>query len=215
MSSKFKYFEYFKTPTWQAQFPGYIKLVDKVCDEYIKDAKKKAAKDMALRKKFVKKNMKDFGMSFHSTDLYKDPRLKSFVDFVGIKSCEFLEWCGFDLRNFNPHFSEMWVQEFAKSGGGHHNTHVHYNNHVSGFYFLKCSPKTSFPVLHDPRPGAMMTKLPQKNVTKLSYANEAITFKPSPGTLIIFPAYVPHEFVLDGGTEPFRFIHFNIVALPR
>ena len=28
--------------------------------------------------------------------------------------------------------------------------------------------------------------------------------------MIIFPGYVPHEFAVDAGIEPFRFIHFNI-----
>ncbi len=28
--------------------------------------------------------------------------------------------------------------------------------------------------------------------------------------MIIFPGYVPHQFTVDPGLEPFRFIHFNI-----
>ena len=31
-----------------------------------------------------------------------------------------------------------------------------------------------------------------------------------PGTLIIFPGYLEHEFSVDFGIEPFRFIHWNI-----
>ena len=34
-----------------------------------------------------------------------------------------------------------------------------------------------------------------------------------PGTLIFFPAYVAHEFAVDMGIEPFRFIHFNLQAI--
>ena len=47
-------------------------------------------------------------------------------------------------------------------------THVHWDNHISGFYFLKCSDKTSYPIFHDPRAG-MMTKLPQKDKNKIEY----------------------------------------------
>jgi len=90
---------------------------------------------------------------------------------------------------------------------------VHWNQHVSGFYFLKCSEKTSYPVFHDPRPGAMMTKLPQKDSAKISMANEAIHYKINPGTMVIFPGYVPHQYVVDAGLEPFRFIHWNIKAV--
>ena len=35
-------------------------------------------------------------------------------------------------------------------------------------------------------------------------------YNPKPGTMIIFPGYVPHQFTVDPGLEPFRFIHFNI-----
>jgi hypothetical protein len=90
---------------------------------------------------------------------------------------------------------------------------VHWDNHISGFYFLKCSDKTSYPVMHDPRGGAMMTKLPLKDKSKVSHMSDSIHYKPKPGTLIFFPAYIPHEFVVDDGVEDFRFIHFNLQAV--
>ena len=34
--------------------------------------------------------------------------------------------------------------------------------------------------------------------------------RPKPGTLIIFPGYLEHEYAVDAGKEPFRFIHWNI-----
>jgi oxalate decarboxylase/phosphoglucose isomerase-like protein (cupin superfamily) len=68
--------------------------------------------------------------------------------------------------------------------------------------------------LHDPRPGAMMTKLPQKNGEKLTFANEAVHYKVKPGTMVIIPGYTPHQYPVDMGLEPFRFIHWNIQAVP-
>ena len=40
------------------------------------------------------------------------------------------------------------AQEFAKQGGGHFFIqHIYIGiNDVSGFYFLKCSDKTSYPI---------------------------------------------------------------------
>jgi hypothetical protein len=32
---------------------------------------------------------------------------------------------------------------------------------------------------------------------------------------IFFNSYLGHEFVVDHGIEPFRFIHFNIQAVPK
>ena len=36
----------------------------------------------------------------------------------------------------------------CKKGGGHHSAHIHWNQHVSGFYFLKCSDKTFIYISH-------------------------------------------------------------------
>tara|TARA_R110000737_G_scaffold273854_1_gene280685 strand:- start:150 stop:500 length:351 start_codon:yes stop_codon:yes gene_type:complete len=110
----------------------------------------------------------------------------------------------------------MWVQEFAKKGGGHHSAHIHWNQHVSGFYFLKASEKTSMPVFHEPRTGARATKLKMKpELTKIVNGTELVHFKPQPGILLIFPGYLEHEFSVDYGVEPFRFIHWNITAIPK
>jgi len=113
-------------------------------------------------------------------------------------------------------FSELWVQEFAKKGGGHHSAHIHWNQHVSGFYFLKASDKTSYPIFHEPKTGARTTKLKMKSDLKGVWAgHEQFHMKPKPGTLIIFPGYLEHEFSVDFGIEPFRFIHWNIQAVPK
>ena len=40
--------------------------------------------------------------------------------------------------------------------------------------------------------------------------HEQFHMKPKPGTLIIFPGYLEHEYAVDHGIEPFRFIHWNI-----
>ena len=110
----------------------------------------------------------------------------------------------------------MWVQEFSKKGGGHHSAHVHWNQHVSGFYFLKANEKTSYPIFHEPRTGARTTKLKMKpEIKDIVNGTELVHFKPQPGTLIIFPGYLEHEFSIDFGIAPFRFIHWNITAIPK
>ena len=199
--------QYFQTPVWLFEKPEWVKSVNKVCDKYIKEAYTRDLKD-----KKVKKN-NDFGWSYHSSPLHLDPKLKKLHDWVGATSINFLDSMGYSLKNHTMFFTESWVQEFSKNGGGHHSTHVHWDNHISGFYFLKCSDKTSFPVMHDPRAGAMMTKLPQKDGTKLTPMIDKIHYRPKPGMLVFFPAYVPHEFAVDDGVDDFRFIHFNLQAI--
>ena len=45
--------------------------------------------------------------------------------------------------------------------------------------------------------------------------SRTISYKAKPGTLIIFPGYLEHEYAVDFGIEPFRFIHWNIQAVPK
>jgi hypothetical protein len=119
------------------------------------------------------------------------------------------------MSKYQLFFSELWVQEFAKNGGGHHSAHIHWNQHVSGFYFLKCSDKTSYPIFHEPRTGARATKLKIKPIDNIFTGTELVHFRPNPGTLLLFPGYLEHEFSIDLGVDPFRFIHFNIQAIPK
>ena len=199
--------EYFKTPIWIEDKPEFVKSLNKASNQYIKDAKKR-------EKEFIKKHG-DFGRSYHSTPLTMDNNFLDFRNYVGQKSWEFLDWCGFDMQQYQTMFSELWVQEFAKNGGGHHSAHIHWNQHVSGFYFLKCSDKTSYPIFHEPRTGARATKLKMKPGNGVFHGTELVHFKPKPGTLIIFPGYLEHEYAVDFGVEPFRFIHWNIQAVPK
>jgi len=200
---------YFNTTIWSEQKPEFIKSLTKASNKYIK-----AAKNSPEAKEHIKK-FGDFGRSYHSTPLTKDNNFLDFRNYIGQKSWEYLDHQGYDMSQYVIMFSEMWVQEFAKKGG-HHSAHVHWNQHVSGFYFLKASEKTSMPIFHEPRTGARSTKLKMKtNLEQIFNGNELVHFRPQPGTLIIFPGYLEHEFSVDFGIEPFRFIHWNIQAVPK
>ena len=199
--------EYFKTPIWSIHKKEFLKSLTKATNKYIKNAR--------IRDKKIIKDNKDFGYSHHSTPLTLDNDFLDFRNYIGQKSWDFLDHHGYDMKKYVTMFSEMWVQEFSKNGGGHHSAHVHWNQHVSGFYFLKCSDKTSMPVFHEPRTGARSTKLKMKDQKGVLAGSELIHFKPTPGTLIIFPGYLEHEFSVDFGLEPFRFIHWNIQAVPK
>ena len=201
---------YFNTTIWSEQKPEFIKSLTKATNKYVK-----AAKNFPEAKKHFKE-FGDFGRSYHSTPLTADNDFRDFRNYIGVKSSEYLDHQGYDMSQYTTMFSEMWVQEFAKKGGGHHSAHVHWNQHVSGFYFLKAGEKTSMPVFHEPRTGARATKLKMKTNQKSVFpATELIHFKPMPGTLIIFPGFLEHEFSVDFGIEPFRFIHWNITAIPK
>ena len=206
--------EYFKCPIWYADEPAFVNKLNKASDKYIKDAEKNLKKERDKRnKKFGDK--KDMGQVFHSQTLVGDPKFKELQDYIGATSHNLLGEMGFDLTNYQVFITEMWVQEFAKAGAGHHTLHTHWNGHMSGFYFLKASEATSMPMFEDPRPGNLMNLLPEKDRTKITYASSQVVYNVKPGRIMFFPSYMPHQYLVDLGYDPFRFIHWNCQAVPK
>ena len=206
--------QYFSSPIWWADEPKFVDKLNEASDPYIKKSQENLKKSIDERnKKFGDKG--DMGQVFHSTTLIGDPNFKELQDYVGATANNLLDEMGFDLTNYTIFITEMWVQEFAKQGGGHHTLHTHWNGHMSGFYFLKASEKTSMPIFEDPRSGNVMNLLPEKDKTKITYASSQINYKVKPGRMLFFPSYMPHLYSVDLGYEPFRFIHWNCQAIPK
>ena len=206
--------DYFKCPIWFADAPEFVADIDKASDKYIDEAKKTLQPDIDKLNK-TNKTKGDLGSVYHSTTLIGDPKFKTLTDYIGATSQNLLMEMGFDMSGHELFTTEMWVQEFAKDGGGHHTLHTHWNGHMSGFYFLKASDKTSMPLFEDPRAGNVMNLLPELDKSKVTYASSAINYQVQPGRMIFFPSYMPHQYVVDMGVEPFRFIHFNCQAIPK
>lgn len=206
---------HFITPIYFQEIEQWAKPLNKACDKHIKDAKNREKTFFKERSKNLNKNIKDFGLSHHSSSLENLPEFKEIQDYVLKSSNKILDHMGYNLTNYNLFYTELWVQEFAKGGAGHHEAHIHYDNHISGFYFLKCSDRTSFPVFNDPRLGKTTCQLPEKNPADTTFASQGIKFDIRPGTLILFPSYLQHLFPVDYGIDPFRFIHFNLQAVRK
>ena len=219
MSNEAKVDNYFSTPIWLFDKPEWVNKLNKATDKYIDESYELKKSELKERKKFLGNKdylkVKDHGHSYHSKTLMGDKNFKELEEYIGATTHNLLNEWGCDVEQYKIYFTEFWVQEFSKRGGGNHDTHTHWDNHMSGFYFLKCSEKTSYPVFHDPRPAAMITKLPMKNPSEVNYNTASVHIKPRPGTLVFFPAYVPHQFTVDDGSEPFRFIHFNLQAVRK
>jgi uncharacterized protein (TIGR02466 family) len=196
---------FFCTSIYFGQKKEWVSKLNEITNPYILEAKNKN----------LLANKKDFAVVHHSNSLIQDVNFKEFLIFINSNAFDVLNYQGFNLIDYSLVTTELWVQEFASLGGANHSPHIHWNGHISGFYFLKCSDKTSFPIFHDPRSGRMMNLLPEKNINKPSQASSSFNFKPKPGDFIFFNSYLQHEFPVDHGIEPFRFIHFNIQAVPK
>jgi len=204
----------FSCPIWHGDEPGFVNELNNASDKYIEESKKNLKKSIDKRnKKFGNKG--DMGSVFHSTSLIGDPKFKKLQDYIGGTAHNLLIEMGFDLTNYTVFITEMWVQEFAKKGGGHHTLHTHWNGHISGFYFLKASELTSKPIFQDPRSGHLMNGLPLKKEGEITYGSPEVHYQVEPGSMMFFPSYLPHLFSVDLGYEPFRFIHWNIQAIPN
>ena len=206
--------DYFSSPIWFADEPKFVDNLNKASDKYIEEARKNMQPNIDKRNK-ANKTKGDLTNVYHSTSLIGDPGFLELQNYIGATSHNLLVEMGFDMNSHQLFTTEMWVQEFAKNGGGHHTLHTHWNGHISGFYFLKASDKTSVPIFEDPRPGNVMNLLPEKDKTKITYATSQVHYKAQPGRMIFFPSYMPHQYTVDLGVEPFRFIHWNCQAIPK
>jgi|TARA_R100001460_G_scaffold78758_1_gene119743 uncharacterized protein (TIGR02466 family) len=196
---------FFATPIYYEERPEWLKEINEACEPYLEDTKK-------VFEKTIKEKKTDYGLVYHSTEIASDPALQNFYKYVGQKSADILLDMGYDLSNFTLHFSQMWVQEFPKDGGGKHSAHIHPNNHVSGFYFLET--KGSFPIFYDPRTRLEMVSLPRKNTDEITMSSPFVSWNIKPGTLVLLPAYMMHEYIPQQ-KEPFKFIHFNVKAIEK
>jgi|TARA_R110000824_G_scaffold114158_3_gene264448 uncharacterized protein (TIGR02466 family) len=206
--------DYFKCPVWTVDAPEFVDHLNKSSDKYIEIAKNNMQKEIDARNNQFG-NKGDRNNVYHSTPLIGDPNFLKLQEYVGATSYNLLNEMGFDLTNHKIFITELWVQEFAKDGGGHHTLHTHWNGHISGFYFLKANEKTSRPLFEDPRPGNLMNLLPEKDKRRLTYATTQFNYDIKPGKMIFFPSYLPHQYLVDMGYDPFRFIHWNCQAIPK
>ena len=205
--------EYFSSPVYAEDKPEWIEKLNNLSEPHIKKARDEKIEENKKREILGYKN--DIGQAYHSHPLEPDENFRFFHNYMAEKSRWCLDDMGYDMNNYNLLFTESWVQEFSFNGAGHHWFHTHSNNHISGFYFLKASDKTSKPFFQDPRTAHPPLKLKEKDSSKITNANDIINYNVKPGTLMLFPAYMSHAYMVDHGLEPFRFIHINMRAVEK
>ena len=206
---------HFSTPIYSSFDDRFVKPLNKISDNLILKSKKENIKALKDREKGIGKKIGDHGFSYQSDSLINNKNFDDFKNYIGELSVAVLDSQGYNLKEHVLFFKELWVQQFAEKGGGHHTLHTHWNGHISGFYFLKASEATSMPIFDDPRPGNVMNLLPEKDKTTLTYASSQVNYKVKPGRMMFFPSYMPHQYTVDMGYEPFRFIHWNCQAIPK
>jgi uncharacterized protein (TIGR02466 family) len=93
--------------------------------------------------------------------------------------------------------------------GAAHPEHSHPNNYLSGVYYLKVPPGADTIAFHDPRPQVGIIRPP---VTALTADNtDEVVLRVTEGTLLIFPAFLPHSVDAHEGAELRISFSFNLM----
>ena len=191
---------YFASAVYSVQKPEFLKDVNKISREYVNRIKKTNKLD-------------EIYPVYMTENMFTDPRLSEFVNFIGFLSGDILARQGYNMSNYNIIFYEMWTQEHYKFSG--QEEHVHPGCQISGFYFLDVPKKSPRVIIHDPRAAKVFSNLPETDMNQATYGSTMINFTPEQGTLMLTNSWLPHSFTKNPSDKPFRFIHFNLGVVPK
>ena len=111
----------FESVVYRKELPEHVDNVIKITNDYLYKARKEAKESIYEREKRYGVKIGDHGMSYHSHGkLYQDKRLADFEMLIRSTARNILETQGFDTSGHKLDYTEMWVQQFADQGGGHH-----------------------------------------------------------------------------------------------
>lgn len=189
---------YFPSSIFTVEVPKFIEKVKEVSNEKLKIAKEKRKIDPIYPVAMT-------------DNLFGDPRMENFCQYVGGTSWNILQSQGYAMDNLSTTFTELWTQEHHKHSLMEQ--HVHgFGVQLVGFYFLEVPEKSSNVVFHDPRAGKVQSNLPEANMATVSFASNSIHFVPKPGLMIFSNAWLPHSFGRHASNKPLKFVHFNITV---
>ncbi len=191
---------YFSCPVYFISRPDFSTVVAEVSDEYVERSK-------------MLDEFDELYPVIMTDNYYSDNRLNEFVRFIGTTAWSILDHQGYAMDDYELVFNEMWTQQHYKHSLMEEHMHG-YGSVITGFYFLECPDDCSKVVFGDPRPAKIITNLPEKDLKKVTHGSKAINFEPRPGDMIFTNSWLPHSFSRHGNTQPIKFVHFNLTALP-
>ena len=90
-----------------------------------------------------------------------------------------------------------------------HPMHSHPNNFLSGVYYVRVPAGADTINFHDPRPQTGVLRAP---VSELSAENtDQVVVRVAPGTLLLFPAWLPHSVDANRSAERRISVSFNLM----
>jgi uncharacterized protein (TIGR02466 family) len=197
LNSELQHFFHFPSSVSIVNRPEFLDVVTTVANEKLEES----------RKQFPELN--DIYPVRMTGNLFDDPRVNEFVEFVGKSAWDTLTFQGYATDGMGMFFTELWVQEHHKHSLMEQ--HVHgAGSQMIGFYFLNAPENCSKVIFHDPRAGKVQTNLPERDPSQASFGSNMINFTPEPGMLMLANSWLPHSFGRHASNEPLMFVHFNL-----
>lgn len=146
--------------------------------------------------------------TYGTKSLVDDPAFTPFIDFAKQKAIDFLDVQGFETSRipWRPYF-------FANSflNGSAHPKHLHSGCTISGIYYLKTPPGSSEIVFYPNQPFKdFFDYMFMLKETPNWYSLQKTQYKPYPGLMLLWPAWLYHEVPPNQSTEPRTSVVFNL-----
>jgi len=126
---------------------------------------------------------------WHSTtDMHKKPEYKLLIDELYKMQHEIYKE---ELLDSEPFLGNMWAN--INYEGEYNMPHVHANSLFSGVYYVKSNPNSGRLVCDDPRSGIQHVMPIRKKGNLPKHLCRSIEIEPTPGRLIMFPAWLWHH----------------------
>jgi uncharacterized protein (TIGR02466 family) len=138
-----------------------------------------------------------------------DDRLSNLFTAISSSAFNMLLDQGYDMAGKQTRISEIWGQEFRRSG--QHIEHIHSEGaQITGFYFANVPTNSSLPLLFDPRPGKKQISMRESDPESVTFASQQVAFEIKAGDFMLFNSWLPHGFTRHESDEPLQFLHFNV-----
>lgn len=136
--------------------------------------------------------------------LHDDPRLAGLMEAVTVASQNLLAYLRIDAPLA---VTGCWANVNAPGTG--HRLHSHRNNFLSGVYYVQVQDQADSINFFDPRPQAGVIR-PQA-LQSTAENTEVASLRVSNGTLLLFPAWLPHAVDINRSGRPRISLSFNLM----
>ncbi|MDH4607283.1 2OG-Fe(II) oxygenase family protein [Pseudomonas sp. BN102] len=137
--------------------------------------------------------------------LHRKPELAALVTHIEVAVSEVLAF----IKVVDAPFRITGCWANALGPGAPHPMHSHPNNFLSGVYYVQTQEGADRINFHDPRPQAAVIRPP---VTALmAYNTDQVVLTVRDGTLLIFPAWLPHSVPANTSDRLRVSVSFNVM----